>query len=351
MDCSERLNYWQVPLVFFAVIGDQCGMSNTVNVAIHSSQSPDQVREDLLDSLRHREVHHKFHYESHKQSRKWLALHQAYSPSRMDPDCVAIYDCGFEMMADLAGGKSVTMVGVGCGGGQKDCRLIERLCSRAAKVDYIPADVSVPLVLVAQKQAQACLEAKNIHPLVGDFGTARDFGTVLDGMAAPAACRVLTFFGMIPNFEPDVILPRLSAWMRRGDWLLFSANLAPGPDYLKGVERVLSGYDNALTRDWLMTFLTDIGVGDADGELRFTIEEGRLGLLRIVARFLFTRTVSFTVEGEAFDFKPGDVIRLFYSYRHTPDNIAVLLDGHGLAVRDQWVTRSGEEGVFLCQKQ
>jgi len=56
-------------------------------IAVHSSQFPDNVRRALLESLRTRQVNHKFHYDSVKQTQKWLALHQAYSPSRHDPDC------------------------------------------------------------------------------------------------------------------------------------------------------------------------------------------------------------------------------------------------------------------------
>ena len=55
-------------------------------------------------------------------------------------------------------------------------------------------------------------------------------------------------------------MPRLAALLRPADYLLFSANLAPGTDYAAGVQRILPLYDNALTRDWLMTFLLDVGV-------------------------------------------------------------------------------------------
>ena len=70
-------------------------MSATANVTIHPSQFPEAVRRDLLESLRSRRVNHKFHYDSVKQTQKWLALHQAYSPARNDADCRAIYEKGF----------------------------------------------------------------------------------------------------------------------------------------------------------------------------------------------------------------------------------------------------------------
>ena len=105
----------------------------------------------------------------------------------------------------------------------------------------------------------------------------------------PDAARLITFFGMIPNFEPQVILPRLAGLVRPADYLLFSANLAPGADYAAGVQRILPLYDNALTRDWLMTFLLDLGVEANDGELRFAVEDDPAGsgLKRVAAYFQF----------------------------------------------------------------
>src|SRR5271166_3410124 len=64
-------------------------MPAVAQVTIHASQFPENVRRDLLESLRTRRVNHKFHYDSVKQTQQWLALHQAYSPSRNDADCAA----------------------------------------------------------------------------------------------------------------------------------------------------------------------------------------------------------------------------------------------------------------------
>ncbi len=57
---------------------------STANVTIHASQFPERVRSDLLASLRRRAINPKFHYDSLKQTLKWLALHEAHSPARTD---------------------------------------------------------------------------------------------------------------------------------------------------------------------------------------------------------------------------------------------------------------------------
>ena len=144
------------------------------NVRIHASQFPEEVRRDLLDSLRTRRVNHKFHYDSVKQTQKWLALHQAYSPTRNDADCRAVYEQGFKAAAAQIKSKAVHVIGLGCGGGQKDTRLLKLLKSRGREIFYTPCDVSTAMVLVARQTALAVVPEKNCFPFVCDLATADD---------------------------------------------------------------------------------------------------------------------------------------------------------------------------------
>jgi hypothetical protein len=243
------------------------------------------------------------------------------------------------------------------------------LCKLNKKVFYTPCDVSVALVLTALQRALTVVPQSKCFPVVCDLAAMQDLKRLLPGTGkrpsvkrlsepVPAGApddvpRLLTFFGMLPNFEPNQILPRLASLMRPGDLLLLSANLAPGDDYSAGMERILPQYDNALTRDWLMCFLTDLGVNKADGELRFAIEDGRGrdGLKRITAYFQFANPCSLHLDSRTFKFRRGESFRLFFSYRHTPASIHALLNLHGLEVRDQALTRSKEEGVFLVARR
>lgn len=323
-------------------------MSSLVNVAIHSSQFPEKVRLDLLESLRTRAVNHKFHYDSVKQTQKWLALHQAHSPSRNDADCAAIYDKAFAAAAARIDSKEIHIIGLGCGGGQKDARLLRLLKERGKEAFYTPSDVSTAMVLTARETALSVLPEERCFPVVCDLLGADDLPTIFQTRNTQHATRLTTFFGMIPNFEPETILPKLASLVGSKDWLLFSANLAPGKNYSDGVKKVLPQYDNTLTRDWLLAFLFDLGVEPRDGELRFAIEETN-GLKRIVARFHFTQSRTVAVENKQFEFQAGDSIQLFFSYRYTPELVKKALERHGLAVIDQWITKSEEEGVFLCR--
>jgi uncharacterized SAM-dependent methyltransferase len=216
-------------------------------------------------------------------------------------------------------------------------------------VFYTPSDVAVAMVLTARQTALSVVPAKSCFPLVCDLETANDLPAIFDSPAARHASRVITFFGMIPNSEPGVILPKLASLVRPKDFLLFSANLAPGEDYTAGMKKILPQYDNAPTRDWLLTFLYDLGIVKNDGELRFEIET-KGGLKRIIANFHFKRACRVEIENDAFVFKRGEKIRLFFSYRYTPERVRKTLAAHRLEVCGQWIAKSREEGVFLCRK-
>jgi uncharacterized SAM-dependent methyltransferase len=322
---------------------------STATITIHSSQFPENVRRDLLHSLRSRNINHKFHYDSYKQAQKWLALHEAYSPFRTDPDCVAIYDHAFAASCEQILATRVQVIGLGCGGGRKDARLLGLLAAQGKDLSYAPCDVSVALLLAARRAARDAVAELPCAPLVCDLATIGDLPAIFNQPEPDRTVRLLTFFGMIPNFEPSLILPRLAELVRPEDWLLFSANLVPGPDDAD-MQRILPGYDNPLTRDWLTTFLFDLGFTPEDGTVFFSIDTSASGHRRVAADFDLTTSRALKVEGELFEFKAGEKIRLFFSCRYTPDQIRALLKLHQLEVRGQWIAASGEEGVFLCQK-
>jgi L-histidine N-alpha-methyltransferase len=318
-------------------------------VIVHHSQFPHAVQRQLLDGLRLGRVPPKFLYDGDRQTQKWLAVHRAHSPSRTDAGVQSIYDRAFDESLGQAEGGSICLIGLGCGGGQKDTRYLAKLKSICSTIDYVPCDVSQAMTRVAREAAAAELPLERIHPLVCDLANAPDLGQVVDTIVSPETKRVFTFFGMIPNLEPDVILPRLAELLLEGDQLLLSANLAPGDDYRNGVETVLPQYDNAETREWLMSFLVELGVPATAGRLRFGIEEIN-ELLRIVADFEFSEALELSIGGESCEFAAGRALRLFFSYRHTEQTLAMRLAKHSLAIAASQIDSSAEEGVFRVER-
>src|SRR5256885_2890619 len=169
-------------------------MPAPIELIVQPSQFPQAVQEELLRSLRTRAINHKFHYDSYKQAHKWLAVHNAFSPACTDADCARIYDDGFRAAASGSAGKPVHLIGLGCGAGQKEARLLALLSQSDRKIRYTPMDVSAALVLAAASAARATLEPSS--GILADLNLATDLSELLDSQIRPDASRILTFFGM-----------------------------------------------------------------------------------------------------------------------------------------------------------
>lgn len=331
-------------------------MNASVAVQIHPSRFPHAVAAAMRDSLRTRRMHHAFHYDTPKQTLRWLRVHETFSPARLDATCHAAYaQAAAAAVAHLANAAGVEVIGLGCGGGQKEAQLLAslRVALPHRALHYVPADVSVGLTLIARAAALATgLTPAQCAPLVLDLAATTDWRMALASVSSGRTRRLVTFFGLLPNFTPAEVLPQLHDLLAPDDLLLLSANLAPGPDYAAGVAQAGPLYDNEPTRAWLLTVLLDLGVEHDDGHLEFGVAAcpADSGLLRIEAQFQFTRARSVTFEGEEFYFTAGERFQLFYSYRHTVARVTARLWECGITVTGSWANAAGDEGVFLGRR-
>jgi L-histidine N-alpha-methyltransferase len=291
-------------------------------------------------------MNHRFHYESEKQAQQWLALHEAYSPARTDTECLATYHRAFADVATMIDAAEVSLISIGCGGGQKDLALLKSLHS--PRINYVPSDVSLPLSLTAHLRASKEIST-NSNPLVLDFPATRDLPEFLKEFLPSPAKRLFAFFGMLPNFESGEALEPLSAALQKDDLLLLSANLAPGTEYESGVKKILPLYENDLTRRWLATALLDAGLDISPSNVEFSIAPVN-DLLRIEANYRFRKKQTIRLDREEFSYAPGEIFRLLFSYRHTPDRLRAWLAKYRIEIVRQWITASQEEGVFLCKR-
>ncbi len=324
-------------------------------VTVHASQYPAAVTADLWAGLRGRAIPGKFHYGTPRQAQKWLELHHRYAPSNRDAGCGAAFDAGFAAAIPGVGrGRQIEVVGLCCGDGAKEARLLAGLLAAGKQPVYRPGDGSLPLVLAAALAAPAGIAREHIHPWVADLATADDLApAILPAGGTAKRGRLVTCFGTLHNLPVAGIGRRLAAWLRRGDQLLLSTNLLPAPGDAATRERIRRQYDNPLTHEWLGLFLADLGIPTSAGAFHTSLEacpEGT-GLTRVVITFRFARDCGLRLPGATFRFRAGTRLQLFYSYRYTAEALAGLLAPHGLKVTGQWQSPSGEEGVFLVRRE
>lgn len=327
-------------------------MDHVALLGVHESQFPSRYARALIDGFRARAIHHKHHYDTPKQALKWVALHEKHSPYSKDPACRALYRAAARSAAARVRTNVAHVVGVGCGSGLKDFHAVEELRALSRGVVYTPCDVSASMTLVALENAASRFPGLQVSPLVFDLPQCGTLPALLKPVEPVGATRVMTFYGMLPNFEPARALPALVRAVRSGDWLLVSANLCSEPDHADDLAAVLPQYDNPETLDWLFTILSDVGVRRGDGDFTCGVraEPEGLPLKRVEIHFHFNRRVELSLPGQPMALEAGDSVRLFFSYRHTAGQVVGLLADHGLATVEQWISPGGEEGVFLCQR-
>jgi uncharacterized SAM-dependent methyltransferase len=289
-------------------------------------------------------------YRSAAQSERWLELARRWAPFVNSPECRELYRCASETFAREID-SDLALVALGCGDGGKDRQVLEALQTSAQAVRFVPLDVSYDLVRRAAEQARGIVPDQGIHPIVADVGRSKGLKNWLDTTLGDEWTRGFTFFGMVPNLEPSVVVETLDRLVRGNDLLLLSANLV-SDESDAAIQEILPQYDNQETRAWLLGFLRESGLAEDDYDFSFRIvgDPEWPRLRRVEASAVFPREARAEVLGESMVFPAGFTLRVFFSYRYTKEQLEGLLSPIGLRVVRSWLAGNQEEGVFLCRR-
>jgi L-histidine Nalpha-methyltransferase len=323
------------------------------NVTVHESAFPASTRRRILDALKSGEIDPALLYQGLGQTLRWTALHAAYSPARTDSECAALYDEPFRRAAADCNGNVAHVVSLACGDGTKDARCLQSVRESGRAAIYTPADISLEMVLSAERTVAGAVPGAQCTPLACDLAHCSVLPGILKTFDPSGAERIILFLGTIHNYWPPDILRSILYPLRSQDQLVIGANLAPEADYDRALQKILLQYDNGLTREWLMGALRELNISETDGHLEFSLPEAPSvpSLKRIQVDFAFGREKEVQFFGETVRFAAGQRLRVFFSYRFTPAHIRGFLKQAGLAVREEWISASGEEGLFLCKRE
>jgi uncharacterized SAM-dependent methyltransferase len=322
-----------------------------VTLTIHDSQYPDRVAEQLRRGLRTRKLPGKFLYDSPAQAQRWLAYHQAYSPSRTEPGLLALYQQAFQAALHALSPKALHYVSLGCGGGTKDALFLQQAVARCPSLLFTPMDTSVALVVETMRRVQSTIPGLTTAPLVVDLEVEPALTPWLSQHETTAYQRLLACFGMLPNFAYRTFLPYVRHLMRPGDLLLLSANLSPGL-YADAVPRILPQYDNPLAHAWYTGLLDSLGF--AASQLRLAVHPKLLRpdghIWQIRAEATMQQPVQLTLYDEVFPFAAGEALEVFFSTRFTPQVMPAVLAEAGLTLLQTLLFDSQEEAIYVCAR-
>src|SRR5262245_11311752 len=326
-------------------------MDWTANVGVHESASPSFLREQIVSELEQGRVHPHLLYSGLRQSSLWIELHQALSPARRDQDCVALYDAAFQKATEGLRGNVAHVVSLACGDGSKDVRCLKQIRASERAAIYTPVDLSLDLVLTACRESSAAIRGLQATPLLCDLPRCSVLPAILKSFDPSGSERILLFLGTIHNYWPPEILRSILYPLRSLDQLLLSANLAPAEAYDEALQRILPQYENEPTRRWLMGGLSELGLGEKDGEIRFQIQRSAVeGLKRIEAIFVLHRKTRVRVLDRDVVLPAEQPLSVFFSHRFTVNHMTQFLVNAGLTIAERWIDKSESEGLFLCRR-
>ena len=322
-----------------------------VTLTVHDSQYPDRMAEQLRRGLRTRKLPGKFLYESPAQAQRWLAYHQAYSPSRTDPALLTLYQQAFQAALQALSPSALHYISLGCGGGNKDALFLQQARSHCPTLLFTPMDTSVALVVETMLRIQSTLPALLIAPLVVDLETEPALTPWLSQHETAASQRLLACFGMLPNFAYRTFLPYVRSLMRPGDMLLLSANLSPGL-YSDAVARIVPQYDNPLAHAWYTGLLDSLGFAASQIQLAVHTQllrpDGHIWQIR--AAVTMRQPVQLTLYDEVYPFALGESLEVFFSTRFTSQAMPAVLAEAGFTLLQTWLFASQEEAIYLCAR-
>ena len=320
-------------------------------LTFHESQYPERLAVLCRTSLRDLKLPGRLLYDSPAQAQRWLAYHQKYSPSRTEPELLALYEQAFlAALGSSLPDRPLHYVSLGCGGGNKDTLFVNRALNLGRVLHVSPMDTSPALVLETMLRLEKMMPLPAASPLVVDLAAEPDLGPWLTDQEAHGACRIFGCFGIIPNFDYPALLSYLKRLMRKGDLLLLSANLSPGP-WDSAAQRILPQYDNPLARAWFAGLLDSLGFPASD--LRMSVTARPLGedghIWRVQADAVFQTDLALRLYETSFEFRQGEALEIFFSNRFTPMVFPHILSSAGFSVEESWILDSREEGIYLCQ--
>lgn len=321
--------------------------ADSVRVILHASQFPLGLSAELLACVRSGSLNPKFLYGGPEQASRWLQLRAAYAPFMKKGKAFAKYTECFKSLAAALQGRSVHVVGLGCGAAEKEQSLVKSLHRNGCNVRFTGVDVSIPLLVLAQ-QALARTGCVLEDAICADLVKFRNINKVL-GATRRGEQRVFTFFGMLPTLPPPKLLSIFRAFVKPGDRVLVSANLVPDVFETQAKAELLGQYDNVHTRAWLNSFVAHLGFTEDAGKLRFSFRE-KPHISEIAASFKLSKNRTLQIHDEEVRLKVGYELHLFSSFRYKKSEVPRQFARFGMRFLGSWASEAENESVLGFQK-
>jgi uncharacterized SAM-dependent methyltransferase len=234
------------------------------------------------------------------------------------------------------------VISFGAGDGLRDRLLMKALKDAGCEPIYYPVDASQTMLELA------CGGADDED--IATTGIKADISSPVHLIYAADAAEPPRLFILSGNtmgsFDPLAEIRYVAQCMKPEDRLIVDGELF---DEKLTVER----RNNPATRRFLSAMLASIGIGEADGEIRFDhkTDSRHSGLHLITRYFHAARDLSATVAGEEFPLERGERIGMNFQYTYTPEAFRWLLKEHGgMEIEREYSSPDSRFRTAVCRR-
>jgi uncharacterized SAM-dependent methyltransferase len=234
------------------------------------------------------------------------------------------------------------VISFGAGDGLRDRLLMKALKDAGCEPVYFPVDASQTMLELA------CGGADDED--IATTGIKADISSPVHLVYAADAAEPPRLFILAGNtmgsFDPLAEIRYVAQCMKSEDRLIVDGELY---DTKLTMER----RDNPASRKFLSAMLASIGLGEADGEIRFDhkTDSRHEGLHLITRYFHAARDLSATVAGEELPLERGERIGMNFQYTYTPDAFRWLVSEHGgLEIEREYASPDARFLTAVCKR-
>ena len=267
----------------------------------------------------------------------WKKVHFSCSPFIQRPAVRRLYQTPAAILRKKLA-PSYSLIALGCADATKEALLLKKL----PKPTYLlAADTNLSLARRAARRLPAGKKTYLKIDLSRSLPAFHFFPSKIQNQKSKIRetrhSLLITLFGVLPNLDPLPLLRRVARAMKPGDFLLFSANLAPGKSAFAGAHYVLPQYDNPPTRRWLEAAVRRYRPKLPRGQLAFGIfpDPRQPSLARIEARWMAGKKAWI----------------VFSSRRPTVAQVEAWISKSGFKKVARFLDPRGEEALWLVARR
>lgn len=295
---------------------------------IHVLDSNRKNNKDFQTSLYHRNIPTKFQYWGKEETQNWLDV--CKNPEYINwPLEISLLDLNLPEIVKAVKPKVNNLVSLGIGNGEKD-KMILNAFLKNHPMRYFTIDVSSHMVKTGLKTLNSVPTEKTAY--IGDFEHLEKLAPKIKKQTT--GNNLISILGnTLGNLDQITTLNLIRRSMGKNDFLLFAVQILEKGKVLD-VGEILSAYNTKVLQKLSFGALIGTGLKRTDGIIEIEFGKNKLYPQLNTIEYFFTLKKDRTIKylNREIDFKTGERILTYYSYKYDKKNITFLLNNNGFKI-------------------